>query len=85
MMSHQNLTLPPIPEPRIVTTGDQHLLTQTIDDFFRDTQLFLEQTQGAERRYFKRRSGELAYHPSDTIRLDYPRDGQITNDSNNLS
>jgi len=59
----------PIPKRRIVNTGEQHTVTQTIDDFFAETQKFAQENYNVHELYFETKSGELAY-----------RNNQITND-----
>ena len=53
----------PIPKPITVTTGEQEKVTNTIDDFFKDTLDFLKEKYCIEGSPgFEIKSGELAYH-----------------------
>lgn len=58
-----------IPNPIRVNTGEQGEVTETIDNFFNETIVYLEEHYRTERVHFEIRSGELAYIPS-----------QVTND-----
>jgi hypothetical protein len=59
----------PIPKPRIVITGEQSEVTQTIDNFFAETVEFAQKRYNLLPIYFELKSGELAY-----------RHNQITDD-----
>ncbi|MEK6939159.1 MAG: hypothetical protein AABX31_00370 [Nanoarchaeota archaeon] len=53
----------PIPESVTVITGDQHLVQQTIDDFFVDTTNYIKNHYGLKPgpNCFRIDSGEIAY------------------------
>ena len=51
-----------IPKTIRVNTGEQHELSNTIDDFFMETKEFFQRERGLEERHFQIKSGELAYN-----------------------
>lgn len=52
----------PIPDTLIVNTGEQEIVTKTIDDFFIETRDYIKETYRVENSKFQIKSGELAYH-----------------------
>jgi len=56
----------PIPNRICVTTGEQHTVQKTIDDFFDETREFIKETygiQGGYEMHFEKKFGELAFRP----------------------
>lgn len=61
-----------IPESVVLTTGDQHKVTKTIDDFFLDTKKEVQRSHLNATPGFELKSGELAY------RMNQVTDDRIT-------
>jgi hypothetical protein len=53
-----------VPKSRVVTTGDQGLVSDTIDEFFRETFEYVLETYNVERMDLEIDSGEISYRKS---------------------